>query len=974
MFYDLNQVCASAKLKSLTEEVVQLGFIKVTKEKLLNNMKTRMVKRYLSLSSFGLSKFLSTKIFQGLFIGVVFLLFPPAFAGSHGLSPVEECVFAFGERVSSEALATQCFGAIGSFGEVPPKPEVSQAPQKLFTSDLKSNSHDNLASKENSSSNTSQSSSPLYTGEGLNHIAFPLGGIGAGMICLEGTGFLSHVSLHHHPNIWDQPKVFSAITIKGSSSVARVLEGPVPRWKTTGSKESGRGLGNTTYGLPRFESATFSSKFPFAKIQLKDSTIPLQVEITGWSPFVPGDADNSSLPVAALEFTFQNLTDRSLEAVYSFHAANFMGRSKSNSVQQLPNGFYLYEPPSSEKPYDEGAFAAVIDDPQAKVDCRWFRGGWFDAMTMLWKTVEEGSVLEGSPVAEGKPSEGGSIFVPFSLQPKAKKVIRLRFAWYVPESDLRIDITNTRRSSEKPVENKDPKLNYRPWYTTKFHDIKAVADYWKKNYDSLRQETEKFTSCFYDTNLPGETIEAIAANLAILKSPTVMRKTDGRFWGWEGCGDEIGLCEGSCTHVWNYAQAVPHLFPDLERSLRQTEFFDDQNKEGHQNFRASIPIQTATHNFHAAADGQLGGIMKVYRDWRISGDTEWLRTLWPRVKQSLDYCIATWDPLEKGIPEEPQHNTYDIEFWGPNGMIGGFYLGALKAMVSMGHALDEPVTRYEELFKKGKQYLEGKLFNGEYFFQEIQWKGLKTPSPVEVAKKGGKTSYLPEAMDIFEREGPKYQYGKGCLADGILGAWMAEVCGVGELVDPKKVQSHLMAVYRYNLRKDFSTHANPQRPGYALGHDGGLLLCTWPKGEKLSLPFPYSDEVWTGIEYQVAGHLIIMGKVEEGLEIVRICRNRYNGQVRNPFSEYEWGYWYARAMSSYGLLQALTGIRYDAIDKTLIFEPKISGDFRSFLSTATGYGTVGIQNGKPFFEVKSGKIEVKKMEDRRVAAVPSRKK
>ena len=140
------------------------------------------------------------------------------------------------------------------------------------------------------------------------------------------------------------------------------------------------------------------------------------------------------------------------------------------------------------------------------------------------------------------------------------------------------------------------------------------------------------------------------------------------------------------------------------------------------------------------------------------------------------------------------------------------------------------------------------------------------------------------------------------------------------------------------------------------------------------MPFPYSEEVWTGIEYQAAGHLIMMGKVEEGLEIVRTCRNRYNGELRNPFSEYEWGYWYARAMSSYGLLQALTGIRYDAIDKTLIFEPKVSGDFRSFLSTATGYGTAGIRNGKPFLEVKSGKIEVKKMEDRRVVPPPSHKK
>ena len=40
--------------------------------------------------------------------------------------------------------------------------------------------------------------------------------------------------------------------------------------------------------------------------------------------------------------------------------------------------------------------------------------------------------------------------------------------------------------------------------------------------------------------------------------------------------------------------------------------------------------------------------MKVYREWRISGDTEWLRRLWPKVKTSLDYCIETWDPRPQG--------------------------------------------------------------------------------------------------------------------------------------------------------------------------------------------------------------------------------------------------------------------------------------------------------------------------------------
>jgi len=224
---------------------------------------------------------------------------------------------------------------------------------------------------------------------------------------------------------------------------------------------------------------------------------------------------------------------------------------------------------------------------------------------------------------------------------------------------------------------------------------------------------------------------------------------------------------------------------------------------------------------------------------------------------------------------------------------------------------------------------------------------------------GGK--YSPEALELLEKEGPKYQYGSGCLSDGVLGAWLARVCGVGEVLDPHKVTSHLRAVHQHNLRKDLSAHANPQRPSFAAGAEGGLLICTWPKGGALSLPFVYSNEVWTGIEYQVASHLMLMGCVEEGLEIVRICRARYDGRIRNPFDEYECGHWYARALSSYALLQGWSGARYDAVDKVLHLAPTVRGDFRCFLATATGYGAVGVRNGQPFLDVRSGQIEVAKI-------------
>ena len=256
--------------------------------------------------------------------------------------------------------------------------------------------------------------------------------------------------------------------------------------------------------------------------------------------------------------------------------------------------------------------------------------------------------------------------------------------------------------------------------------------------------------------------------------------------------------------------------------------------------------------------------------------------------------------------------------------------------------------------------MESRLWNGNYFIQKIQWRNLHAPSPDKVPTY--QPGYSPEAMELMDREGPKYQYGNGCLSDGVLGDWLARVCGLEPVLDEKKAASHVDAVFRYNFRTSLVNHVNPLRSGFALGNDGGLLLCSWPKkSDELSLPFIYSNEVWTGIEYQVAAHLIMFGHVQKGLDIIRAVRKRHDGRWRNPFNEYECGSWYARAMSSYSLLQALGGARYDAVEKTLYLHPAIKGDFRAFICTAGGYGTVGIKKGKPFIKVISGKIEVKRI-------------
>ncbi|MDR0893141.1 MAG: hypothetical protein LBN24_11100 [Mediterranea sp.] len=826
-------------------------------------------------------------------------------------------------------------------------------------------SHASASSNNNPPTRTFNSP---YEGDYLNKIAFPIGGIGAGMFCVEGTGAISHLSLRHLPDLFNEPCVFAAIHLKGVKDGTRVLEKDVPDWKKFGMRNAGLGAGGTTWGLPRFKEGTFQARFPFAQINLSDPDLPLTVGIEAWSPFIPTDEDDSSLPVGAFEYTFTNTGSKALEAIFSFNSRNFMfvPDRGSSSVDPMANGFVLSQTGTKAEPFHEGHFAVATDQPGTRVDRLWFRGAWFDPLTIRWNQIVAGEMPQND-FQPGAP--GGSLFVPFTLQPGQKHTIRLYMAWYVPYSNTRIGSEPTSRQDLPTYNPAAARMDslyqaeagskyYRPWYSHRFKDVAAVSTYWQQNYNRLKTDTRKFTDAFYASTLPPEVTEAVAANLTILKSPTAWRQYDGRMWNWEGSGDTWGSCHGSCTHVWNYAQAVSHLFPDLERSLRETEFLVSQDARGHQQFRTNLPIRPVHHDFHAAADGQLGGIMKVYREWRVSGDTEWMKHLYPAVKQSLDYCIATWDPRHEGAVEEPHHNTYDIEFWGPDGMCTTFYAGALQALVAMGKAIHQPVKPYEELFKKSQAYLQTKLYNGEYFYQQVRWKDLSAQDPTK--EQSFHSTYSPEAIAILEREGPKYQYGTGCLSDGVLGSWISRVCGLPDVVDTAKVKSHLLAVYRYNLKHSLRTHANPQRPTYALGTDGGLLLCTWPRGGKPQLPFVYSDEVWTGIEYQVASHLLFEGYVQQGLDIVRTCRLRYDGRVRNPFNEYECGSWYARAMASYGLIEGLTGIRYDAVTKTLYIEPRLSGDFTSFLSTATGFGNVGLRGGKPFVKMVYGTLDVKK--------------
>jgi hypothetical protein len=240
-----------------------------------------------------------------------------------------------------------------------------------------------------------------YKGPFLNRVAFPLGGLGAGMVCLEGTGCISHVSVRNTPDVFNEPFMFGAISIKGKNKIAKVLEGPVPHHKIFGKPNTGDGARDTSYGYPRFKGASFNAKFPFGEVTLQDDDLPIKVKLKGWSPFIPADEDNSSLPVAAIDYVFENASTEPVEAVFSYHAMNFMRIEKPSEfggnyergghIQKMKNGFLLSQKCHSQKPHYKGDFGIFTNVDDVVIDHSFFRGGWFDARSIIWKDIESGN-------------------------------------------------------------------------------------------------------------------------------------------------------------------------------------------------------------------------------------------------------------------------------------------------------------------------------------------------------------------------------------------------------------------------------------------------------------------------------------------------------------------------------------------------------------------------------------------------------
>ncbi len=459
-------------------------------------------------------------------------------------------------------------------------------------------------------------------------------------------------------------------------------------------------------------------------------------------------------------------------------------------------------------------------------------------------------------------------------------------------------------------------------YAERFEDALAVARFAREHDARLRDATMLFRKTYYEgTTLPWWLALRLMMPTSILATGTCQWWRDGRFWGWEG----VGCCHGTCTHVWNYSHAEARLFPALARSARTMQDLGTAFEEntGRVAFRGEV-----RGGFDYAADGQAGTVLKCYREHLCSPDASFLNANWPRIRMVVEHLLTRdAEPPAKGAVETSgaeadgiivgtQHNTFDINFHGPNTFVGSLYLAALLAGARMAEAMGDNATaaRYRGVYARGREWTEKNLFNGRYFIQRVP-----------------------------EGESDRFQYADGCLSDQTFGQTWARLLDLGPVYDPGKVRRALMSVYRHNFAPAVGAYnaVHPPERVFADPREPGLFVCTWPEGKRPDEPVRYRDEVWTGIEYQVAAGLAAEGLVDQALVLVRAVDSRYDGAVRNPWNEVECGDHYSRAMAAWGVLQAITGFVYDGPAGVIGMSPRLTPDrFAAFFAGAEGWGTL----------------------------------
>jgi len=768
-----------------------------------------------------------------------------------------------------------------------------------------------------------------YTREKLEKVAMPLGGIGTGTVSLGGRGDLRDWEIVNQGALGWKPVfnsgginvapffVVRTETVEGDLQT-KLLEGPI----YSSNLDGDWGSNELNSGFPRFGNSEFKAAYPLAQVLLSDENSPVDVSLKAFNPMVPGDSKTSSLPVAILKYTVHNKTDKFIDATVCGAIPNFIGTDGWKGDSEGNKNTFL------KKDNVRGLFMENIN--KDTLGSRWgtmafitpatdgvsYRTQWSSeikwngSMIDFWDDInDDGTLVEQEgDYPNNKPA---TLAIKASIAPKSSKEYIFILAWDFP---YRIAYEAQPNYEQVHIKNH---------YSNNYDNAWEVAEEVVGNLQNLEKRTVEFVSSFVNSDVPEVIKEAALFNTANLRSQTVFRDQEGYTYGWEGTGSigghtlnpkakRAGWGPGSCIHVWNYEVATPFLFGDIAMSMRDVELKYAINKEvGSIPIRIKLPIRTAKQFKKTAGDGQLGIIMKMYREWQLSGDHKKLEELYPNIKLAMEFAWKSsgWDKDADGVIEGLHNNTMDVAYLGPNPQIASWYLGALRASEEMAlHMKDIAFAqKCRSMFEYGSQWVDDNLFNGEYYIQKLA-------------------------------EPKNFQVGEGILVDQLVGQYMAHICGLGYLLDKENIKTTLKTIKKYNWKNNFNNHLSTFR-SYAVGHEQGMIMGYYPKDKREARPFPYYSEVMTGFEYSTGAHMLYEGLEEEGLSVFDAVRDRYDGKKRNPFNEGEFGHRYARAMASYSGLLAYTGFEYSGVTGIMKFNP-IEGQY--YWSNGYAYGTINI--------------------------------
>ena len=815
-----------------------------------------------------------------------------------------------------------------------------------------------LASVELSAKPWQSSEWPVLTSYDQAHlyrVALPLGGIGTGSVSLGGRGELRDWEMMNVPGkgfstVADGNNApFFAIYTRDATgdSRTRLLAGSLYPQEYYHFK----GTPVNHHGLPRFREASFAAAYPFGQVSLADASMPVKVRIKGFNPLIPGDAEDSGLPIAVLSYEVTNVTGEDIEVAVCGAIRNFIGKDGAASSSTWAGEYFPAGEDHNVNEYREDAETglkglyyssegvdrrnpawgnfSLVTDSEGDVSWRTYSvdDKWSGSILNFWDDFSDDGIIS-NPVATNASSIGqdqdpmGAVSAKAVVKPGETRAFNFYITWNFP---------NRRAWSETTTVGNH--------YSTLYPDSWESAGALVLRIPELEGRTLAFVRALLGSSYPDVVKEAALYNLSVLRSQTVFRMADGHMMGWEGVKDSFGSCWGSCTHVWNYETATAFLFGDLARSMRDVEFNYALHPDGMMSTRTALPLDGEQPN-GPSADGQMGCIMKLYREWQLCGDNAFLASYWEQCKRALSYAWREkgWDGNCDGVMEGSQHNTMDVNYFGPNGQIGFWYIGALRAAEEMALAMKDRAfaAKCRDLFRKGSAWMDANLFNGEYYEQRIT-----DPQTFE---------YLSE--DVAEI--PAGQLGKACLVDQLVGQYMAHICGLGYLGDREHMRTTLESVMKYNFHDDFYGRFNNMR-SYVFEDEAGLLMASWPKG-RLKVPFPYFSESMTGFEYCAAVGMIYEGMTDDGVKCIKAVRDRFDGAKRNPFNEPECGYHYARSMASWSAIPAMSAFHYSGVERTMSIT---DADGIWFWSNGSAWGTVTNTGGRTVLHVGEGSLDLR---------------